>query len=180
MVKIIKKRKRFYFAVEGEGDQSFIKWLQDLSDRRKLDIHLDCQLLRGGGYEIMLKEAIKYRGCKERHKVASSILLVDADRSEEEDGWSLDRLRREAKKNKITLCLQIPNQEGLLLRMMPGKDNLQPDSISAGKLLKKEWPEYQKPVDAYALHSKFSLRDLLRVAKVDLEIKELLSIIGLL
>ena len=45
--------------------------------------------------------------------------------------------------------------------------------------LRSIWPDYQKPVDAQTLASKFTLDDLLRVARVDLELKAMLSIIGL-
>lgn len=59
MIKIVKQRTRFHAAVEGEGEQSFIKWLQNLSDQQGLHIHLDCQLIGGGGYKSMLNEAVK-------------------------------------------------------------------------------------------------------------------------
>lgn len=48
------------------------------------------------------------------------------------------------------------------------------------QLLRKVWPDYQKPVDAQTLADKYSLHDLLRLAKVDFELKKLLSIIGLI
>lgn len=179
MKKMIKQRTRFYVAVEGEGEQSFIKWLQNLSDQSNLHIHLDCQLLSGGDYKTMLNNAVNYQKRKERNRLAA-ILLLDADRATRDDGWSLDRLREEANKQKFNLCLQFPNQEGLLLRLLPGNEHLQPEAGNTGRLLRRAWAEYQKPVDAYTLQSKFVLNDLLRVAKVDPEIKNLLAVIGLL
>lgn len=38
--RIIQQRKRIYIAVEGEGEQSFIKWLQQLCDQNDLHVHL--------------------------------------------------------------------------------------------------------------------------------------------
>lgn len=52
--KIIQQRTRYFLAVEGESEQSFIKWLQNLADQNGLHVHLDCQPLGGGGYEMML------------------------------------------------------------------------------------------------------------------------------
>lgn len=180
MVRIVEKRVRFYVAVEGEGDQSFVKWIQYLSDNQNHHIHLDTQLLGGGGYKKMLEKAVKQRKRKERNRAACSILLIDADRAMNDDNWPLEKLRREAFKQEITTCFQIPNQEGLLLRMMPGKETSQPNANEAAKLLQKSWPDYQKPVDAYTLSMKFTLDDLTRVARLDQEIKNLLLKIGLL
>lgn len=100
--RIIQKRKRIFIAGEGESEQSFVKWLQYLSD-----------------------------------------------------------------------------QEGLLLRMMLGNENLQLRASSVQRQLRSRWPDYQKPVDARTLASRFSFNDLLRVARIDVELKSLLAMIGL-
>ena len=177
---IIEQRTIFFLAVEGEGEQSFIKWLQWLSDRMGLHVHLDCQHLGGGGYKTMLDSTMRYRKHKGRNKAKASILLVDGDRAvARDDGWSLDQLREESAKEKISICIQNPNQEGLYLRMMPKNEHLQPSSTNAHSLLRKKWPAYQKPADARTLDSKFSLDDLLRVARVDSELRNLLMIVGL-
>lgn len=127
----------------------------------------------------MLAGAIHCRKRKERQKAKSSVLLVDGDRAERDDGWSLSKLRQEASKHKITVCVQEPNLEGLLLRLMPGKENLQPDRTNVQALLKSVWPNYRKPADTRTLTGKFTLTDLLRVAKIDFELNTMLSIIGL-
>lgn len=59
MVKTI--RTRFFMAVEGEGEQGFVKWLQMLTDNKKISIHLDTLVLNGGGYKTMLDSAITER-----------------------------------------------------------------------------------------------------------------------
>ena len=64
--KLIIQRTRHFFAVEGEGEQSFIKWIQELSDQNELHVHLDCEVLKGGGYKTMLKGAIRCQKRKER------------------------------------------------------------------------------------------------------------------
>jgi bisphosphoglycerate-dependent phosphoglycerate mutase len=57
--RIIQQRKRIFIAAEGESEQSFVKWLQQLSDQQRLHIHLDCQTLEGGGYKTMLERAVR-------------------------------------------------------------------------------------------------------------------------
>lgn len=172
-------RKRSFYPVEGEGEQSFIKWLQILADQNQLYVHLDCKVLGGGGYKTMLEGARFYIERKNRKKSENCTLLIDVDRSERDDGWSLAKLTTEAKKYNINVCMQKPSLEGLLLRLFSGKENLQPSSSSdAKKELCKLWPDYEKSFNADALKRKFTLIDLLRAAKFDPELHRLLSIIG--
>lgn len=178
--RMILQRTRFFFSVEGEGEQSIVKWFQELSDQNGLHVHLDCEVLKGGGYKTMLEGAIRCRKRKERQKAKSSILLVDSDRAERDDSWSLSKLREEASKHKINVSIQNPNLEGLLLRLIPGKESLQPDRVTVQKQLRNAWPQYKKPTDARTLSEKFTLTDLLRVAKVDSELCWLLTTIGLM
>src|SRR3990167_5050644 len=167
---IRKIRKRIYLAVEGESEQSFIKFLQHVLDQNNIHAHLDCAVLGGGGYETMLKKAIIYRARKEKSKgnAKISILIVDTDRADtNEDGWSLEQLVLEAKKNNFAVCLQRPNLEGLLLRMLSENERSITIASSAHKKLLAVWKDYQKPADARVLINKFSGEDLIRTAKYD-------------
>ncbi len=183
MKKSIALRTTFFLAVEGDSEQSFIAWLQQLCDNTNVSplAHLDCVPLNGGGYKTMFRDTLDLRARKNRNRAKATVLLVDADRAERrDDGWSLEQLGRETEKKNIMLCLQRPNHEGLLYRMFPGKQSLQPDSSNAKASLKKIWPEYEKKkVNASTLGKKFSLEDLQRTAKADAELKKLLSLIGL-
>jgi hypothetical protein len=177
---VIQQRKRIFITGEGESEQSFIKWLQLLSDQQGLHIHLDFKNLEGGGYKTMLEKAVRERKRKERYKAKSSILLVDSDRSDRgDDGWSLLQLKQYALKEHFEVCVQHPNLEGLLWRMLPNNEQLQPSSTKAHSQLCQSWPDYQKPADTRTLAGKFSSGDLFRVAKVDSELNALLLIIGL-
>jgi hypothetical protein len=179
--RIIPQRKRIFIASEGESEQSFVKWLQQLSDQQELHIHLDCQTLEGGGYKTMLERSVRERKRKERYRAKFSILLVDSDRAERgDDGWTLSRLEQQASNQNIKICVQNPNLEGILLRMLPNNERLQPIGAKAHSQLCQAWPDYQKPVDARTLAAKFCLDDLLRVAKVDAQLCWLLTTIGLI
>jgi hypothetical protein len=181
--KIIFQRKRIFFAAEGEGEQSFIKFLQQISDQNEIHVHLDCEVLCGGGYKTMLERAISYRARNEKKKgkAKESILIVDTDRAEKnDDPWSIEQLNSEANKNNFTTCFQTPNLEGLLFRMLPGNEKLTPNASSVHKQLTKEWQTYNKPADCRTLMSKFSFDDLQRIARVDNHLRKLLIKIGLL
>lgn len=175
-----KKRKqciRYFLAVEGPSEQSFVKWIQQCLDQKGLNVHLECQPLGGGGYESMLNNAVRYFK-RNRHIAKSSILLVDADRAKD-DHWSHDQLRKAVTEKKFKVIFRHPNLEGVLLRMLPNKERLQPNTAHTYSQLCQAWPVYQKPADARTLASKFSLDDLYRAARVDPELNMLLSIVGL-
>ena len=180
LAQIIKKRARFFVAVEGESEQSFVAWLQVLS-QKELHIHLDGVLLGGGGFKSMLDKAMQQhrRRCKISGAYKDRFLIVDGDRAQQGD-WSVEKLKREVARYKFTVCVQCPNHEGLLLRMMPGMEREIPDAASSETKLKKRWPNYQKPVNAHALGRQFSIDDLLRVARVDPDFETLLKQIGLI
>jgi hypothetical protein len=174
-------RTPFFVAVEGESEQSFVKWLQVLSDEKNLHIHLDVVPLGGGGYKTMLGKAVQQhrRNRRTSGTYRDRFLVVDGDRAEQGD-WPIEELKREAGKHKITVCVQRPNHEGLLFRMMRGMEHEIPDAASAEKRLKNRWPNYQKPANALALGRQFSLDDLLRVASVDPDLGTLLKRVGLM
>ncbi len=167
-------------AVEGESEQSFVTWLQGLSEKQP-HIHLDGFPLGGGGFKSMLEKAVRLhkRRCRTKGAYRDRFLIVDGDRAEQGD-WTIEKLRRAAAKHKITVCVQSPNHEGLLLRMIPGMEREIPDAASGEKKLKSRWPGYEKPMNAHALGRQFSLEDLLRVATVDFDIATLLKRIGLM
>lgn len=183
MKRKVVRRKRIFIAVEGEGEQSFVKWLQDLCNQHQLPIHLDTRVLGGGGYKHMLEKALRLqkRDKDSKTKAKTSILLVDGDREQhKDDGWTLVELKHQATKNSFELCIQHPNQEGVFLRMHPGQENKQPDLSTVKDELIKLWPQYVKPVDANTLKAKFCLKDLYRLVDLDSELKKLLQIIGLI
>jgi hypothetical protein len=64
--------------------------------------------------------------------------------------------------------------------MFSGNERQQPNVTKVHRQLLSAWPEYKKPVDARALSAKFTLQDLLRVARSDSELRMLLQTIGLM
>lgn len=83
-----------------------------------------------------------------------------------------------AKIASFEVCIQNPNFEGLLLRLLSKKKITHCQNIS--HQLSKLWPDYEKPASTYDLNSRISLNDLIRIAKHDREIEKLLNLIGLL
>ena len=181
MRKTILIRKRFFLAVEGDNEQSIVKWYQMLCDKVQLNLHLDCEPLGGGGYEKLLNETLRLQKKNERKTAEQSILIVDEDRAiKKDDPWSIDKLKDEARKRNIMVCVQHPNAEGFFLRLFPGKENLTPSPQQVNRLLKKEWPDYDKSsINAEMIARKFTLQDLLKLSRFDSDLNDLLLILKL-
>jgi hypothetical protein len=177
---MINKRTRFFLAVEGENERSLASWLQELCDA-ELRVHLDNYVLYGGGYETMLSEAVRLhkKGATTKGPYKDRFLIVDSDRADQGD-WSIEKLRAEAAKHQMTVCLQKSKHEAVLYRMADGKEKVVVPAAEAEALLKSVWPTYAKPVDARMLRQHFNRADLLRMAAWDTDFKHLLRTIGLL
>jgi hypothetical protein len=179
-MRTIRKRTRFFLAGEGESEQSFIRWLQLLSDG-SLSVHLDSYTLGGGGYRTMLEDAVNEhrRRVRSRGPYEACFLIVDGDRAGGQE-WTIEELREKASKHGFTVVIQRPNYEGLLYRMSPGKERDIPSASTAQTKLRTFWETYKKPVNAQMLKSHFTLDDLLRLARVDNDIESMVRTIGLL
>jgi len=153
--------------------------LADKQDR--LHVHLEAKPLGGGGYQTMLNRAIRYRKqglSNGRYK--QSFLLLDGDRADSGEDWSIDQLKQKAGAKTFILCCQMPNFEGRLLRLFPGKERVRLASAKAAlEQLVKQWPDYQKPANALTLGRKYCLDDLKRAAGCDADLQLLLEQIGL-
>jgi hypothetical protein len=177
---MIAKRTRFFIACEGDSEQSLVTWLQRLSEGRT-HIHLDSAPLDGGGFKSMLKNAIHlhHKRCNNKGSYQDRFLIVDEDRASYGD-WTIEELSRHAASNSLKLVIQRPNHEGLLLRMFPNMEKVIVERQFVERKLRMLWPNYKKPENANALIQRFTIEDLLRVAKHDHDLTEFLRVIGLM
>lgn len=174
-------REKIYLPVEGESEQSLVKLLQQFCDQKNAHKHLDCQVLKGGGYKTMLKKAVHEQKKHNRKRAKKSILFVDGDRADfNDDSWTIDILRQKALKDNINVYVQNPNLEGVFLRILLGKKQKLPKNSNIKAQLLAIWPTYKKPVDATTLARKFTLKDFLYIAESDKELRYLLDQIGLI
>ena len=105
--------------------------------------------------------------------------LLDSDQALR-DPQGAERARRMAAENKITIVWQRTCFEALLLRhLQDHATHRPPDTPEAGRVLKREWPEYQKPMPRAALSRRIDRAAVLRAAAVEPELKNLLSCLGL-
>ena len=177
----IRRRTPFFVCVEGENDQSLVRWWQGLGNQEDLHIHLAPYVSGGGDGRSIVEDALDQlrRRLKSRVPYKAAIVLLDADRSAQDRRHGRDPAMVEGHQQLQIVYLR-PNLEGLLLRLCPGYENRFVEPERALPLLRKEWPDYVKPMPASALGKRFGLGDLLRAARHDDELRRALRTIGLL
>lgn len=179
--RIIRKvRSRVFIGCEGKGEIGFVHWLGRLCDEAGCAWAFDPQDLQGGDPRAMLVDATRHR---DRGQVngayTHAILLLDSDRvGDPED------IRRLAAKSRLTLVLQRPKLEGVLLRLHPGHERRFPSPEDTNRQLLRVWPDvwggnHRRAVDADTLGRRFALADLRRAAACDEELRRLLELLGL-
>ncbi len=182
----ISRRTRFFVGCEGESEQGYVAFLQTLSDRHGLSVHLDNPVIPKAGSPLALvNRAIQIFRRREgggKPAYRRRFLLLDTDLmglNAEQDA----EMERTAAENKLYLVRQVPCFEAVLLRhTAAGRDRRPPTSAEAMRHLKAQWPEYRKGGSAQDLAGKFGLDDVRRAASqpIQADLSDLLRTIGLL
>jgi len=170
-----RKLYRVIFAgVEGASEQAFLKWIERLCDELDIRVRFKIQNSSGGSPRQIIDRAIRFR--QSRTPAKNSLVLIDKDKLSDHEERELEQL---AKKYRITLIIQRPNFEGVLLRLHPGEETRRPSPEAVEKTLGRFWPNYEKPPTAQELGARFGLENLVSLAKFDEDIASLLKLIGL-
>lgn len=177
----VPKRKRFFIGAEGESEKSFARWLERLRNHPNPIVHLDMTVCDGGDSLAIASHAVaQYRKrTDERGKFAAGLILLDSDRVEQDRSNNRNPERSLKGQRGIDLVYLTPNLEGLLLRLHAGHEQEFVAADKALRTLRKQWPEYRKPVSSDALEARFSLSDLQRASRHDDNLREILVTLGL-
>jgi hypothetical protein len=175
---------RIFVGCEGEDEQGYVAFLARIAETRHAPVHLHSVLLRpGGGDHLALVEiAVEKIGENERkrERYQRKFIFVDRDlwgRKSERD----DQTLRLAAENDIYLIWQNPCREAMMLRHIEGCQNKRPpDKQTSDKELRKHWPDYKKPMNATAIQQKLDEQSLVRIAAVEPDLRQLISLLGLL
>ncbi len=177
-------RSRIFMAFEGESENAFCAWLQDLCDDNGLFVHLDRpRRMKGGGDPLALVEcALKLRAESLRKAGVGhghSFLLIDSDRLD--DGSQRSTKASEiAAAERLGLIVQVPCFEAVLLRLHEHHEkDCPPDAETAVRRLGRVWGGYRKPMTRQQLAAHFKLSDLQRLARTDTQVRHLMDVLGL-
>ena len=120
----------------------------------------------------------QYRQRKRHGPYSAALILLDADRIEDDRSRSRDPSKGLGGED-LHLNYQKPNNEGLLIRLHRGHENRFVSTSEVNRALKRPWPNYAKPISAEALSRRFGLSDLQRAARYDFDLRQMLEILGL-
>jgi hypothetical protein len=175
----IARRKRIFFACEGESEQSYGTLLHRLIEHEG-HIHIDAIIPHGGGDPLSIVQH-SIRVCKGRELRGSSYsakaVLLDSDRM----GENLERDRQIeplARQHGLHIIWQKPCHEAFLLRHIASHHARRPaTSKEALDTLIEAWPDYQKGSPTTFLLKYIGLDEIALACKIEVEFASLLNFI---
>ena len=175
-----KRRKRVFLGSEGLSERNYGQYLRLIADERKLQIHIDCNYVTGGGDPLkVVQESIKLmrRNLSNHGDYLLKAVMLDSDKL----GRSIDRdtkIGTLVSVSNIKLIYSSPNFEAFLLRHFPGCENKRPPADIALSELRKVWPEYYKGIDARSIHKQLGEDGLMQACTVEDSLRDFLIGIG--
>jgi hypothetical protein len=173
-------RLRIFFGCEGESERSYGAFLSEILQNSGYHVHLDTVPLTGGD-PLALVESARRRVVeneRNRGRYAIRALLLDADRLGQTPARDV-RIGPIAGAVHLRLIWQRPCHEALLLRHLDGcRDHQPPTSTLANQELRRQWPEYDKPMSAMRLAARIGLRELRQAIEVEHDLATFLSDLG--
>jgi len=180
----IPPRRRVFLGCEGESEQGYGALLSRIADEHGLHLAPQIVLLRPGGGDplALVQLAVAKIREDERKRGSFSIKAVLLDQDKLGQTPERDRLLyEEATQSNLQLIWQGPCHEALLLRHLPGCQNLRPaTTLLAQQELMRRWPEYRKPMSAMRLASRIGFDELIAACGVEPSLCDFLRQCGLL
>jgi hypothetical protein len=182
-IRRIPPRRRIFVGCEGEGEQGYGALLQRLADDRQqphvfLDLHV-C----GGGDPLAALEATCATARQRARKYgefAIRVLFVDSDKLGQFPTRDA-RINPLAARERFWIVWQRPCFEAFLLRHLPSCQSRRPPTAAAAlDALRREWPEYTKPMSRMRLGPRIRLDEIRAAATVEPDLRAFLTAIGLL
>lgn len=178
----IPQRKPIFIGCEGESEQGYAGFLQDLIHEAELHVHLNVEVLNAGDplsrIELAVGRLAQLR--KTRGNFPDRFVFLDTDQL----ALSADRANRArqlAAANDIRVIWQEPCFEAVLLRHFEGRTTHRPPTSQvAQNAIRQIWPEYQKPMSRADLAQKIDRHAISRAAGVEDDLMALLRCIGLM
>ena len=175
------QRRRFFVGCEGNSEVGYAAFIRLLAEEAGLAVHLDVRKCQGGDPLAIVEAAVQeLRRRKNRHGAyAGQAIFLDADRRGDipDRTARADQLIRE---HEFRAIWSEPAFEALLLRHMPGCEQLKPATTAlALQQLQDCWPRYGKAMTAKELRAKFDRAAVARAATVVPALRAFLDSIGL-
>lgn len=175
-----RKRKRIFLGLEGFGERSYGRYLQQIADNHDLPIYIDCKNVTGGGDPLkVVEESIRLmkRNSRSHGDYLVKAIMLDSDKL----GQSIDRDNKIgplAIEHNVKLVYSEPNFEAFLLRHFTGYENKRPPADASLYELEKVWPGYSKKINGGCIFKKLGKDGLMRACTVEDSLRDFLISIG--
>lgn len=180
----IPQRRPVFVGCEGESEAGYVRLLQDLINAEDVAVHLVIENLGIGASEPQTRIELAVRKLEQLRRTRTVLrdrfVLLDHDQANANPQRTATACSL-AQKYRIQIVWQRPCFEALLLRHLPQCATRQPQTTAdAGRALKREWPEYLKPMTYRDLARRIGRDAVLRAAGVEQELQLLLKCIHLM
>lgn len=175
-------RTRILVGCEGESEQSYARFLNDLARELKANIHIDPVIMKGGDPLSRLLALQRYlRADRRRHGLfAHKYALIDTDQDALDPKRAYDA-RHLAHELGVTVIWQKPVHEAFLVRHFDGYTTRKPQTAADSlALLHKIWAGYVKGQSAVSYGKRLGLDHVRRAASVEPDLHALVDTVGLL
>ncbi len=181
---IIQPRTPVFLGCEGESEQSYGQFLNDIINERRLPYHIEVVNLSPGAGDprsrLMRAQKEIQKHARNRVKFRYAALLMDSDQIDGISGMR-ELLSAEAAICEIGIIWQTPCHEAFLLNHFDGfMSSAPPTSVLAERELRQVWPEYSKPMTRQQLRRRITFTNALRLSASHPTFAALLQNIGLL
>jgi hypothetical protein len=166
---VIPRRRPIFLGCEGESEQGYGQFLNDLAREADLHVHIEVvNLSPGAGDPVSrMQRARKEVEHRQRSRVEFDLkaALLDSDQI------GNDPQRREmaeiiARESGIEIIWQSPCHEALLLRHFEGFEHRRPATkAEIATMLRQVWPSYQKPMTRLQLGKTLGLAHVRRAGQ---------------
>ncbi len=180
----IRARTPVFLGCEGESEQGYGQFLNDIVRERDLPFHIEVVNLNPGAGDPLarVKKATQeiMRRNQRRAAFAYRALIMDDDQiaGNQHRRQQVESL---AQQNSISIIWQSPCYEAFLLRHFNGRlHSNPPDSATSLANLRQVWPNYAKPESRLEISRKLSFQDVVRVSAHHQELAELLRFLQLI
>lgn len=180
----IPQRRVIYVGCEGSSEEGYARLLQEIAAAQGLGIHLKIDVLHPGAGDPLARMEMAVQRLERLRRTrgapAERFIFLDFDQAAR-DPQRAQRAIQLAARHNISIVWQRPAFEATLLRHLPNRaDRQPPDTPAALQALRREWPDYQKPMTARDLAARIDLGCVLRAAAVEPELQVFLRCLGLI
>ncbi|TAL26943.1 MAG: hypothetical protein EPN97_18425 [Alphaproteobacteria bacterium] len=177
-------RRPVFVGCEGESECGYASRVQDILREADVPVHLIIEDLGQGAGDPLSRVEMAVRKLEHLRKTRGApsdrFVLLDHDQTAADPQRAIKACQLAVAHN-IQIVWQRPCFEAVLLRHLAGcVTRRPPDTTESERALKREWPEYEKPMNRSKFAAKIGRAEILQAATVEPELDAMLRSLGVM